>query len=327
MRPTELSSAGVTVVIPCYNYAHYLPQAIESCLSQGHEMLEVLVVDDDSTDDSVAVANAYGPPVRCIRQKNQGVGAARNLGMREAAHEFVIFLDADDMLAPGAVQSLLRAYMEAPEEPGVVAGCACLVDENAKSLGIAPHPMTFEGTRRVPLEEAIMFTPFVPTVLAKREFLLSLGGFVTDDRLYRGSEDKALWIDVAASPRPLLLLGTVTVQYRVHGQSMSHNGLRQLGSSQAVLEQAQTRFGEKLPRSSWNRTWAFSFFQAAIIYNDAGRYAESVGFLLRSFWLCPVIRHPTISMRYGSLFRSKRLVQVAGRWALARVRRPALREQ
>ncbi|WP_346333943.1 hypothetical protein [Prosthecobacter sp. SYSU 5D2] len=123
---------------------------------------------------------------------------------------------------------------------------------------------------------------------------------------------------MAASPRPLLLLGKVTVQYRVHGQSMSHNGLRQLASSQAVLKRAQMRHGERLQRADWNRTWAFSYYQAAIIYHDAGRFREAAGFLLKSLWLSPVLRHPTISNRYGTFFRCKRLVQTARKWMLAK---------
>lgn len=310
MPPSDLSSAGVTVVIPCYNYAHFLPQAIESCLSQDYSPIEVLVVDDDSTDDSVSVANGYGPKVRCVRQKNQGVGVARNTGMREAAHDLVIFLDADDMLAPGAVRRFLKTYQAAAVEPGVIAGCALMVDRDRVPLDCNPHPALFVGVRQVLLEEAVMFTPFTPSVLAKRDFLLSLGGFETDDRTYRGSEDKSMWIQVAASGRPLLLLGEVVIHYRVHGSSMSHNGLRQIASSQAILQRAQANFGGQLSAATWNRAWAFSFFQAAIIYSDAKLEKEALVFLLRSFGLARVIQHETIRSRYGSFFRVKRMLQI-----------------
>lgn len=310
MPTSDLSLAGVTVVIPCYNYAHFLPQAIESCLNQDHSPLEVLVVDDESTDDSVSVANSYGEKVRCVRQKNQGVGVARNTGMREAVHDFVIFLDADDMLAPGAVRRFLKTYQDAEVEPGVIAGCTLLVDKEAVSLDRDPHPPLFAGVRQVMLEEAIMFTPFAPTVLAKKDFLLSLGGFETDDRTYRGSEDKSMWIQVATSGRPLLLLGEVVIHYRVHGSSMSHNGLRQIASSHAILQRAQTNFGGQLSAAAWNRAWAFSYFQAAIIYSDAKREKDAVAFLIRSFMLAPVIRHETLRSRYGSFFRMRRFLHV-----------------
>jgi glycosyltransferase involved in cell wall biosynthesis len=310
MPTSDLSLAGVTVVIPCYNYAHFLPQAIESCLNQDHSPMEVLVVDDESTDDSVAVANGYGEKVRCIRQKNQGVGVARNTGMREAAHVFVIFLDADDMLAPGAVRRFLKTYLDEAVEPGVLAGSALMVDRDTVPLDRHPHPPLFAGVRQILLEEAIMFTPFAPTVLAKKDFLLSLGGFETDDRTYRGSEDKSMWIKVAASGRPLLLLGEVVVHYRVHGSSMSHNGLRQIASSHAILQRAQNDFGGQLSGAAWNRAWAFSYFQAAIIHSEIKREKDALMFLVRSFMLAPVIRHETLRSRYGSLFRVKRFLKI-----------------
>lgn len=319
MPALDIENAGVTVVIPCYNYARFLPEAIESCLAQGHGKLEVLVVDDDSTDNSVAVASAYGHPVRCIRQKNQGVGAARNRGMQEAAHEFVVFLDADDMLAPDALKSFLKTYAEAVEEPGIVAGCASLFDEKGQSMNLDPHPVAWGGVRQVGLEEAVMFTPFNPSVFAKKQFLLELGGFETNDRLYRGSEDKAMWISVAASSRPLLLMGRVILHYRVHGQSMSHNSLRQLGSSQAILRWAHERWGGRLKPEVWNRAWSFSHFQAAIIYSDDQRYHEAMSQLVQSFRLAPWMQHETIVNRYGSFYRLRRLSLILRNWFLSSV--------
>ncbi len=311
----DFKNTGVTVIIPCYNYARFLSQAIESCLAQGHKDLEVVVVDDGSTDNSVEVARSYGGSVRCIQQKNQGVGAARNLGMKEASHEFVVFLDADDMLAPGAVANFLKVYGEAAEEPGIVAGCTSFYDEHGVSLNHC-QPVPWDGIRRVELEEAVMFTPFNPTVFATKKFLLELGGFETNDSLYRGSEDKAMWMSVAASPRPLILMGSVVLHYRVHGQSMSHNSLRQLGSSQAILKWARERWDGRLRPAVWNRAWAFSHFQAAIIHSEGRRYPEAFSVLMQSLWLAPLMRHQTIVNRYGTGFRLRRLTSILCDWLL-----------
>jgi glycosyltransferase involved in cell wall biosynthesis len=90
----------VSVVIPTYNYGRYLAQALDSALAQTYPHVEVIVVDDGSTDDSAAVATKYGSPVRWYRQQNQGVSAARNRGIQEAKGELVAFLDADDAWHP-----------------------------------------------------------------------------------------------------------------------------------------------------------------------------------------------------------------------------------
>src|SRR4051812_32070906 len=89
-RPT------VTVVIPTYNQARYLPSAIETALAQSEPPVEVVVVDDGSTDDTAAVLEGFAGQVTAIRTANAGVAAARNTGAREAKGDLLAFLDSDD---------------------------------------------------------------------------------------------------------------------------------------------------------------------------------------------------------------------------------------
>src|SRR5262245_20604446 len=92
----------VSVIIPCYNHAHYLGEAIESVLAQTVQDFEIIVVDDGSTDSTADVAARY-PRVRYVRQNNQGLSAARNTGIKHGLGRFLVFLDADDLLLPGAL--------------------------------------------------------------------------------------------------------------------------------------------------------------------------------------------------------------------------------
>src|SRR5437868_3561752 len=94
----------ISVVIPCYQQAHFLGEAITSVLKQTYSHHEIIVVDDGSTDDPAAVTSSY-PNVRYIRQKNQGTAAARNRGLRESLGSFLVFLDADDRLLPKAFET------------------------------------------------------------------------------------------------------------------------------------------------------------------------------------------------------------------------------
>jgi len=100
------SAISVSVVIPTYNYARYLGEAIESALAQSVRPLEVIVVDDGSTDDTERVAAAY--PVRYVRKENGGEASARNVGVRAAQGEFIAFLDADDKWTPGKIERQLE---------------------------------------------------------------------------------------------------------------------------------------------------------------------------------------------------------------------------
>lgn len=99
----------VSVITPCYNGTRYLRETIESVLAQTHSVLEMIVVDDGSTDDSAAVAESFGPPVRVIRQANQGESVARNVGMDAARGDWIAFLDADDLWKPEKIERQLHA--------------------------------------------------------------------------------------------------------------------------------------------------------------------------------------------------------------------------
>ena len=95
----------VSIVVPTHNYGHFLPQALDSALSQMDVDLEVIIVDDGSTDETSEVIASYAGLVSSIRQDNRGLSAARNTGLAIARGEFLVFLDADDILGPGVLAS------------------------------------------------------------------------------------------------------------------------------------------------------------------------------------------------------------------------------
>lgn len=101
----------VSVIIPCYNAANYLPEAIESVLAQTYHDYEIIVVDDGSTDQTSDIITQYQSRLNYIYQKNMGVGAARNTGIRYAKGEYLVFLDADDILLKNKLQ-IQASYLD-----------------------------------------------------------------------------------------------------------------------------------------------------------------------------------------------------------------------
>src|SRR5262245_48814013 len=99
MSLKPLRAPSISIVVPCYNGALYLRETLESALAQTVPPLEVIVVDDGSTDDSVAIARSFGNAVRVVCQQNKGVSAARNNGIQHATGDYIMFLDGDDLLA------------------------------------------------------------------------------------------------------------------------------------------------------------------------------------------------------------------------------------
>lgn len=112
----------VSVVIPAFNQARFLPAAIESVLSQTYRDREVLVVDDGSTDETPEVIGRYGGAVRGIHQANTGLAAARNAGTRHAVGEFIALLASDDVWMPGFLEHMMSVAARHPDAGLVHAG-------------------------------------------------------------------------------------------------------------------------------------------------------------------------------------------------------------
>lgn len=187
MRPS------VSVVIPTYNFAAFLPGAVEGVRAQGREDLEIIVVDDGSTDETPAVLEVLAKEnanLRWFRQENAGAAAARNRGVGEARGRFVAFLDADDLWLPGKLAAQFEALAEKPEAAFSYTDVTLRhpngVDEDL-ACGVADQPLLLQ------LLGGNLFA--TPTVLARRECFEEVGLF---DPSLRTGEDWDMWMRLAA---------------------------------------------------------------------------------------------------------------------------------
>jgi hypothetical protein len=133
MTDHSTSRRMVSVVIDNYNYERFVGAAIESALAQTYDAIEVIVVDDGSTDGSRAIIDRYRSHVTAIHQENGGQGAAFNAGFAASSGEIILFLDADDLLAPEAVEKVVAAF----DDPTVVKAHwrLSIVDGEGRSTG------------------------------------------------------------------------------------------------------------------------------------------------------------------------------------------------
>lgn len=208
----------VSVVIPTYNHARFLAQAIESALGQTLRPFEVIVVDDGSTDDSARILSRYADRIQVIRQTNQGVATARNAGAAVASGDLLAFLDADDVWLPGKLEKQAQRFQADPELGLVHCGFE-EIDEKGRRL--RSHLNGLEGWVA---DEMLLFRrPVIlgggSAVALPRTVFHEVGGF--DPRLST-SADWDLYHHVARLRR-VGFVQEVLLQYRYHASNMSSN--------------------------------------------------------------------------------------------------------
>ncbi len=207
----------VSIVIPTYNRARLVEQAVASVLAQRFRDYEVLVVDDGSTDETVQRLERFGSQITVLRQPCRERGAARNAGIRASRGSLIAFLDSDDLWAPGKLTDDIERLQQDPGIGLVYCGVE-LIDEVGRSLGIPTSP-SWEGS----VCEQLLLSNFIPnsSVIVRRACLEAVGGF-SEDRELSGSEDWELWLRIAAQ-FPVGAIRRPNVRRRVHGANTLGN--------------------------------------------------------------------------------------------------------
>lgn len=205
----------VSVVIPCYGQAAYLEEAIESVLAQTYAQVEIVVVDDGSPDNAARLAARF-PWVRCVRQANAGLAAARNTGIRESEGELLVFLDADDRLLPRALEVGVEELRAQPEA-AFAFGRYRRVSGDGRRLENDDQPRPEADPYSVFLRYNYAGIP--ATGIFRRSALEEAGNF---DETLPGVEDYDLGLRLSRqfTIRPH---SDYVVEYRVHGGGMSRN--------------------------------------------------------------------------------------------------------
>lgn len=182
---------SVTVVIPVFNGAAWVADAIHSVLAQPASLCRVVAVDDGSTDDTPRVLAGFGAGIDVVRQENGGLSAARNTGIRRSDGELLIFLDADDLLPPGYVEAFVAAASEAPEASVFHCGWRG-TDFNGRVLYSTDQPLPLDAD---PFHVLLSTgSPAISALCVRRRAVLRTGWF---DETLRMQEDWDYWLRLA----------------------------------------------------------------------------------------------------------------------------------
>lgn len=270
-----------SVVIPTYNYARFVTEAVASVLGQEYPHFEVIVVDDGSTDDTQAQLTPVMGRIRYIRQKNQGLSAARNAGIQAARGEYIALLDSDDAWHPRKL-ALQARYLADHPETGVLA------TEHLLNLANGWPKVADHGTpvRAYPLDELVMRSWFAPSsVVIRKESFNRVGPF---DIGLRSVEDRDMWIRIACH-FPVQQLRVPLCWYRIHDANMSHEAARMEECELKVLRKTFAAVPELRGRVLLQaRALGLAAYNAAYMYGLARNWPRALDRLTRSLLLWPL---------------------------------------
>jgi glycosyltransferase involved in cell wall biosynthesis len=209
----EQKKPTISIIIPSYNQAKYLKDSIESALNQTVKAHEIIVVDDGSPDNSLGLAQAYEDlGVKVISQINKGLPAARNTGIMNATGDYVLPLDADDILKENAVEKITEVAKKTKAD--IVSGSLKCFGLSEQEIILMENPTIedFKVANRVGYCSAV-----------KREVLLEVGGY--SPKMIFGYEDLSLWFDLLSRGKKLVTIPEVLWLYRVKEKSMIHDAM------------------------------------------------------------------------------------------------------
>jgi len=238
---------SVSIIVTAYNYGAYVSQAVESLINQeGDLSLEIIVVDDGSTDDTRSILESYGPSIKAIHQANSGVSMARNRGIEAASGNYIGFLDADDYYHSDKLIRQVCCLEKYPEIGWTYCDSILHDEDSAESLLFSER---YEYRNRLALDGPSLFESLIPAnfipvyaPLIRRKYVESVGSF---DKRFSGIEDFDYWLRLSAVatakylPEPL-------AGYRWHQNSLGRHLDRMSRDKYIILDQIGSLYSARI---------------------------------------------------------------------------------
>lgn len=232
----------ISVIIPCYNHGKYLPEAVDSIRKQGSSPVEIIVVDDGSTDNTPRVAKDLG--VHYIRQENSGLSSARNTGINHCKGDFLVFLDADDWLLPGSLETNREILIEQSELAFVSGAHEKVFEKRGVTHEVfvnveKDHFIRMLEGNYIGMHAAVMYRRWIFD-----EFLF--------DTSLKMCEDYDLFLRITRK-YPVSHHTKKIAAYRFHGCNMSDNTPRMLDAALRVLRRQKSNLKNKTEKESFQQ--------------------------------------------------------------------------
>jgi len=222
--------ASVSVVVPAYNAEQWIGETLSSILAQTMLPVQVIVIDDGSTDSTADVVRSFGTRVQYAYQENAGAGAARNLGLRLAIGEYIAFLDADDLWLPEKIEKQLLLFEKQPDLMWAYSDSYIFPDGRPETLTrVSQYNELPSGW----IHDALLLCDFIasPTPLVRRSVFAVVGSFLVSTA---GVEDWDMWLRISRR-YPVGVIPEPLAKYRLRRSSKSHSVSPLLRFHEAML--------------------------------------------------------------------------------------------
>ena len=230
----------VSIIIPVYNGERYVSEAIDSVLNQSYKDFEIIVIDDDSKDNTSNILRTYGKKIRWKSQENKGQASALNEGIKMAKGRYIAYLDADDVCLPERFENQVK-YLDEHSNVGLVYSDRYQIDENGKIQWII---------KSQPHDNFILLQKnYIPrsAVMHKRECLDEVGLF---DESITGDDDWDMWIRISEKFE-MGYMDKPLVKYRVHGENISLTRPKRLDRGRYIKMRILEKAYERRERPFW----------------------------------------------------------------------------
>jgi teichuronic acid biosynthesis glycosyltransferase TuaG len=292
----------VTVIIPTYNHAHFLREALQSLCAQTFPDWEAIVVNNFSEDDTVAVVESFADSrITLVNFRNSGIiAASRNRGIELARGKYLAFLDSDDTWYP---EKLARCLEQFKEGIGLVSHGLHWIGDQERDMYCGPEQMaTFDAL----LDHGNCITPSATVVL--KQWVESVGGFAENPEIVT-SEDYHLWIKLSQAGMKMRFIRELLGQYRVHAGNQSGSVLRHLNSVLHVVDEffPDENSRNMAMRLRVRRRHGSAYYGAARAMQKSGKYENAWPLLFAALKYWPIYGRilPALLLNIVGSLRSK----------------------
>lgn len=203
----------VSVVVPCYKYANYLPECIESLVNQTYPIHEIIIVDDGSPDDTIQVAQSLiekykNSNIILVTKENGGLSSARNAGIEIATGDWIMCLDADDKIVPAAIEEHVKLI----EDEKTIAQCS-LMEFGDRHISYVPQPTS--------LERIMQSNTVFCNAMFSKNMWEEVGGYDESETMRFGYEDWEFWLRMLKAGCYVRTSDFIALRYRAHSNNMT----------------------------------------------------------------------------------------------------------